>query len=521
MAQCNKGHDLLKSVAKVKHCCDNCSKEIVKTAIFYICGECDFDLCPPCYEHYNELKIQINDTEDHGKAPPKKKRKLSKKGKKSKNDSATTNFPNNQKYQMLKLKGAGRQRQFGWIKAPGLTSTSSKQFVLAVRHHDLINADDRNELCKHVVSLENTVKQFRDASTLNRGEKARIHDLVDPCLHCNWYHNDLVFKEKIEAKEKNSAPSDTNDNSFSSLGSGGFGTNGNSFSSGGFGGFTFGSSSSWGSGSFGMFGKPVAQWIPTEFDIGKNKFTSEINNLSFIKYGNNLYPVIANIFQQMIPMFECVTKEKLSDINNIQLIVKLQNYEIEENGNYEGEFHREGLPEESIIAVGIYYYDIDNSIEGGDLSLETDPNNTRKCLNYGIYLQRKEFNYFTINNIQTGNCIVFSNIDGIYHKLNKLHGYGKRKILAFFLVDPNKMNVKKSSHSIIVNWDDVTLRILNKWEKEDLQQLQSSIPDSLRDLIVSFVIGDEKKFDSMRDNTSHSVTMQFTSQSIYKPRCFD
>ena len=48
-------------------------------------------------------------------------------------------------------------------------------------------------------------------------------------------------------------------------------------------------------------------WIPALFNVdesGKVEITSDINNLPFYKYGTALYPLLANLFEKMIPSFE-------------------------------------------------------------------------------------------------------------------------------------------------------------------------------------------------------------------------
>ncbi|KAF9154000.1 hypothetical protein BG015_002143 [Linnemannia schmuckeri] len=168
------------------------------------------------------------------------------------------------------------------------------------------------------------------------------------------------------------------------------------------------------------------QWLPTDFDIspeGKVKAKSYINNLHPEEH-KDIYPVLEEIFEKFLPMFEEVVGEmavfenkakKLSadpydwypeppeagsdededevhdayyesrvpkpleipeftaptdvpkyDLKNtgkpLQVIVKLANIELTpENPKYEGgTWHVEGMANENIVASGIYYYHTEN-----------------------------------------------------------------------------------------------------------------------------------------------------------------
>ena len=50
----------------------------------------------------------------------------------------------------------------------------------------------------------------------------------------------------------------------------------------------------------------------------------------------------------------------------LQVIVKVQRYQIEPNTSYTGKWHVEGITER-IVAVGVYYVYIDEELNGGNL----------------------------------------------------------------------------------------------------------------------------------------------------------
>jgi len=134
----------------------------------------------------------------------------------------------------------------------------------------------------------------------------------------------------------------------------------------------------------------------------------------------------------------------------LQVIVKLAEIILRpENPEYKGgSWHVEGMLNESIVATGIYYLDSENITES---SLEF-----RKSVNDPPYEQNDDRGVEEIYGIQDGNtlnqylgylltkadrCIVFPNIYQHHVRPFSLldptkNGY--RKLLVFFLVDPNK-----------------------------------------------------------------------------------
>ena len=110
--------------------------------------------------------------------------------------------------------------------------------------------------------------------------------------------------------------------------------------------------------------------IPAEYNPKRGIFTSNINQVSRYEYGHTIYPLIGKIFKCMLPLFEWVVGRidrcLLHTRPTLQIIVKMQDYQLQDGDKYEGTFHSEGLNKENIIAVGIYYFDIDSSINGGD-----------------------------------------------------------------------------------------------------------------------------------------------------------
>ena len=166
---------------------------------------------------------------------------------------------------------------------------------------------------------------------------------------------------------------------------------------------------------------------------------TDIHNLSRNKYPK-LYTIIASIFKKMLPSFQWISgydfeKENIKDF---KVIVKMMNYELlPDVEEYQSMRHREGHPQENIIASGIYYYyktdGIENDIFKIDHEFKVNPyrGGTK-------YIEEKV-------NVQQNNFIVFNNRSGFQHHLSSLSRNNgeyieQRKILAIFLVDPIRMS---------------------------------------------------------------------------------
>ncbi|KAJ1504485.1 hypothetical protein HMI55_001987 [Coelomomyces lativittatus] len=236
------------------------------------------------------------------------------------------------------------------------------------------------------------------------------------------------------------------------------------------------------------------QWLPTDVSVDKEgncKFRSYINNLFRTEYPN-LYPILESILSCFIPLFEKSLNTDLKQ-KQIQVIVKAADYILEPGQSYEGNWHLEGTPQENIIATGIYYYEVSKeivdeglafrrqgnfefdwpshvdsdfipwctsklgSIFSGLNSLETS---IEKKINNVAFTQELTFAYLQttleifnirkyvktipVGHVETkpGRCIVFPNV--LQHKVTGIHAptsatqQQKRRILCFFLVDPNR-----------------------------------------------------------------------------------
>jgi len=186
------------------------------------------------------------------------------------------------------------------------------------------------------------------------------------------------------------------------------------------------------------------------FEVDNEEDDDEMGDMINEYYGNKLEPI-----QPKVPKFEKPVKPKMIiDIRNrkLQVIVKMANVELSPGKEYDGGvWHVEGMRNESIIATGIYYYDIENMTESklsfrqavSDIKIDYEQNDVDGVEQiYGLETEESHCN----NDLgaiiaKKGRCIAFANI--FQHKIepfklmdNKKEGY--RNTLCFFLVDPNK-----------------------------------------------------------------------------------
>jgi len=129
---------------------------------------------------------------------------------------------------------------------------------------------------------------------------------------------------------------------------------------------------------------------------------------------------------------------------SLKVIVKIASIELTpEKHKYKGTWHIEGVPEESIISTGIYYFEEEN-IQTNFLHFRVALSDPKNCdiqcpmgLGFGSEMSR------TVGKVQTkqGRLLAFPNT--MQHcvqnvALKDMTKPGHRKLLVFFLVDPNK-----------------------------------------------------------------------------------
>ena len=176
----------------------------------------------------------------------------------------------------------GLKRDLIWRKSLGVANVTwyDEKVPVVVRAEKLIPQPIRGALLNQIKDLQKNVKDYRLGSVLGRGT-GKIHDLIDPSLNVNWFNNDLRKKAQIEA----------NSGTYDYDGITNYSHTLRDYLEADY--IIFQEQSK-------DLKKPIACWIPAMYDLNDYKFVSPINNLSWTKYGNNLYKTISTVFKYMI-----------------------------------------------------------------------------------------------------------------------------------------------------------------------------------------------------------------------------
>ncbi|KAL4102538.1 hypothetical protein PRIC1_006283 [Phytophthora ramorum] len=241
------------------------------------------------------------------------------------------------------------------------------------------------------------------------------------------------------------------------------------------------------------------QWIPSDFLVGEGgeagqddvsavRILSYINNLHPERFGE-LYASTGKIFSHFVPLFERMLSDQEQGMarsafrvnmqchdasrelpprpkipksvkvpkrsvtvslrgKTLQAIVKIAEISLTpENPSYSGgAWHIEGTPAEKIVGTGIYYFGCEN-IKGSRLSFRAEVEEPPYQQNdddgiaeiYGLFANDLLVQELGSVETSTSRCVVFPN--ALQHlvqpfELEDPTKAGVRKILAFFLIDP-------------------------------------------------------------------------------------
>jgi len=204
---------------------------------------------------------------------------------------------------------------------------------------------------------------------------------------------------------------------------------------------------------------------------------SEINNLYYWHY-QDLYLMIAHIFETMFPMF-CRLYPPLENETTFQVIVKMQDYQISPNGNYEGRFHHEGLQKDHIKLVGIYFPEISDFYSKHSLTISNMQKNVSVATNQNT-------------------ALVFTNEMDKSHQLSKItnthaNKVGTRKILLLWIIDPQQSKIYES----VISKSVLNLRIkcdtiVQYWSRQEMGSTRKNIRwNDVSSVVGNFVCGDD------------------------------
>ncbi|KAL3691664.1 hypothetical protein R1sor_005315 [Riccia sorocarpa] len=205
-----------------------------------------------------------------------------------------------------------------------------------------------------------------------------------------------------------------------------------------------------------QFEDSTYQWLPAEFFVdekGTVKIETYINNLDE-KQHEHLYRGIELLFQ----IFRTIIQPK--------------------GHVYEGTWHVEGMSHECIVASGIYYYSTSSYLKDSGLEFRRERNEYKDYPSIAEYhwsMQERMGDQFPnlhglTMNVHLGTVptvedrlIVFSN--DLQHKVSRIENtsqdqVGTRKILVFFLVDPDE-EIVSTRHVPPQQWERSVPQLVN------------------------------------------------------------
>ena len=207
------------------------------------------------------------------------------------------------------------------------------------------------------------------------------------------------------------------------------------------------------------------QWVPSIVHFGVNgaSFVTSPPGYALLKH-SELFKLLAQMLDRFVgPFQELGALPSPLPAKGVyrEIIVKAQEYEIPPGVQYSGKWHCEGKTE-NIQTVGVYYVDIGNDLEGGNL--EFSP----KVVPSG-YVPLEETRLEL--KVQPGSAFAFGN-DQLVHCATPISNVSSQRqsrlFVNFFMVDPRAPIAPKASYNTV--W-----RILRK-----------RLPDTLVNAILEY-----------------------------------
>jgi len=217
----------------------------------------------------------------------------------------------------------------------------------------------------------------------------------------------------------------------------------------------------------------VYQWLPSEVEVdddGHCVIESYINNLDRDHFPD-LYLALKKLFETALPYLERIYEyvqalrfhNDMEDIDDssgyqpeaavqslrgrtLQVITKIVDYELGGDQSFEGVWHVEGMSHENIMATALYILDRSPELEGAELMFKRALwDSEARSIYYDVAQDRHPSLEAAISEGLTpigklptpsGRLICFPNSH--VHRVGKLTGSGVRRIIVFFLVNPQR-----------------------------------------------------------------------------------
>ena len=209
------------------------------------------------------------------------------------------------------------------------------------------------------------------------------------------------------------------------------------------------------------------QWLPSEVYVGEDgaQFNSYINNMPKSSVDAELKACLEELLTCFIQPLNLTWNQAKAHVYNmnlsqedreperfqgrtLQVIPKIVEFTLKPGQTYSGVWHFEGMSGENIVATAIYFLRRDEGLEGGQLQFKRSfdeeeaehmIDNMPQGRSYKIDEYASGFKPLGMTETPDGRAICFPNSHA--HRLltlvNKNSQPAKRRIIAFFLVNPN------------------------------------------------------------------------------------
>lgn len=135
------------------------------------------------------------------------------------------------------------------------------------------------------------------------------------------------------------------------------------------------------------------------------------------------------------------TKLKIEHNTSLQIALKIQHVKTQaKGGSYEGVYHTDGGIHQRVIAVVLYYYQVPDSLKGGEMEFLWKGGIDAGFRDKGEIKQSWETRPHITTPIKQGDILIFSNQE-VVHKVLKMvnedpNHVNERGFLAYFIIDP-------------------------------------------------------------------------------------
>lgn len=179
------------------------------------------------------------------------------------------------------------------------------------------------------------------------------------------------------------------------------------------------------------------QWRAADVDVdavGRVRWASWVNHLDDMLHAP-LLRLLEGLLEAALPDLECTSGHRLR-ARRLQVVVRAYEQAVEDADapTYRvADWHIDGTPAERIIATAVSYLHVSPSLQGGSLNFSSVQDVFIDDLQDSCRVEPR-----------TGTLVVFNNYL-LRHRVDGIWGQGRRRMVAFHLVDPQHVQEPRAS----------------------------------------------------------------------------